>query len=230
MLATLVAAAGISFDITGASLLGISPNDMRLMVWVAVIVFIVLTFWREVDLSLRAHPKIKVKPFVDLSKCAKLEILNNGARAEFTATFRIIKDRHNDSSNLFEMVWETPKTINYKGSGAISVARKVHIREPEWPIMTPAIKLFYNVINTGSVESLTTGYWDEHDDMIDQTKPPSNIYIEISITAEPPLRKSFTNMMFELSQSTIHDLNFTYCNRQIDNIRKLKLGKEGYLS
>jgi hypothetical protein len=59
VLAVLVTATGLGFDLSGISLLGFSTIGVRIMVAVAFASFVILTVYREVELYLQPRPKVE---------------------------------------------------------------------------------------------------------------------------------------------------------------------------
>ena len=134
-----------------------------------------------------------------------------------------------DSPNRHELVWETKEEIDHEGHGIILVARKIHIHDGV--LNTPVIELPFKDRIKGKTETLTTGYWESDDQgRPDRNKLPDPVLFELSITAEPSLRKPFNNLRFRLSQSDLTSLKFDYVGYKTSKIRLLKCDKEGYWS
>ncbi len=173
------------------------------------------------------RPSIKIKPFVQDHYRSKLEIYNYGAKATFSVKGKIITSDLIKQSQLYEMCWDVKDGVIYnKDTGIILVAEKCYpMNHTEI-----CVKIFYKGITPGSIEfeHFMVGYWNKDENhIIKKDIPPQSTMLEITITSEPPLRKPFSKLIFELSQPNITNLELKYIR---SGTRKLKIDKEGYLS
>jgi hypothetical protein len=222
----LIAGVGLGLDYSGGAIAKLTPGQWGRIGFIAFLVFVVLTGWRELDLWLQQKPRIKIRPFVDASQCAKLEIFNYGASAKFTATYKIIQGRHCDLTNMYMSHWETEDVIDGNASGVIAIAQKTHIHDSM--LHTPAIELLFRT-QDGTIGRQITGYWTTgNNGVIRETNPPPSVLLEMTVTSPTMLKKAFNRVRFELSQTTLADLKFAYVKTM--TTRKLKTDKEGYLN
>lgn len=96
VLALVLTATGIGFDIGGASLMGLASNNLRFMILIAFAVFFILTGWREIEIILRPRPRIEFDG-LEPSK-ALVSNLRNGQQVIDTGYFIRLAFKNNASN------------------------------------------------------------------------------------------------------------------------------------
>jgi len=179
--------------------------------WVIYFIF----FWYKM-------PSIKIRPIVTKYNKAILGVYNNGGEATFKGTARIIKGHHDE---LYTLYWEPDGAKTKMDRGGIG---KIILASQEPISISPFIMGLKMLAATGHGHILfNEGIWPLGKlGEIRTDKPPENIYIDISITASPPLRRRFNEARFILSQASITDLSFAYIGCKT---RKLKPDENGFL-
>ncbi|MFA5400312.1 MAG: hypothetical protein WC169_00755 [Dehalococcoidia bacterium] len=180
-MAGLVAAFGFAFDFTGYSLLSVQPNNWGQIGFIAVIVFIVITFIREIDLAFQQRPQIKIKSPTRNGR-ATLEIYNSGGTGTLKGNFRTLMRYENQfqPSEPYRMCWEggEEKVVLNKGdTGVINIAAQRFYSESSTRL------ILFNVSS-----NLEFSDW------------PSVVHLQVTITADPPLKKEKKDMVYKLSQ------------------------------
>lgn len=177
---------------------------------------IIIFIQSEVENTKR--PNIKIKPFIS-NQVAKLEILNNGGISQFTALAKIVKNHHNILNSTYTLLCERggyKAEIMKDGIGTIIIADQSFYGSLKMPLFAWGKETIINIA------SWPMDQWEQ----VQTDKPPDDIYLEISITADKNMRKKFSRMFFKLSQESVSNLKFEYMESKA---RKLKLDKDGYL-
>lgn len=183
---------------------------------VVILSFLALLISMEIENKKR--PNIKIKPVIS-DQVAKLEILNNGGISQFSAVAKIVKNHHNILNSTYILCCEQggyKAEIGKDGIGTMIIADQSFYGLLKMPVIT-----------SGEKKMMDIASWPKDQWQSPQTdKPPDDVYLEISITADNNMRKKFSSLVFKLSQKSITDLQFEYVESKT---RKLKLDKDGYL-
>jgi hypothetical protein len=184
---------------------------------------IILTFliggmiiYIQTEIENRKRPNIKVRPLVS-DRAAVLEVFNKGGISQFRVLAKIM--RNHSRGPAITLCWEpggNKSEIERDGSGTIIVAYQFGVGLLNTPTMTSEGK-----------KHLTIAAWPLDKWGEPQTDlPPDDVYLEISITADKNLRKTFSRMIFKLTQTSFTNLHFEYVKSES---RKLKIEKDGFL-
>jgi hypothetical protein len=170
----------------------------------------------QTEIENRKRPNIKVRPLVS-DRAAVLEVFNKGGISQFRVLAKIM--RNHSRGPAITLCWEpggNKSEIERDGSGTIIVAYQFGVGLLNTPTMTSEGK-----------KHLTIAAWPLDKWGEPQTDlPPDDVYLEISITADKNLRKTFSRMIFKLTQTSFTNLHFEYVKSES---RKLKIEKDGFL-
>ena len=185
----------------------------------------VVSYMLQNELRNRALPNIKIKPLV-LNQIALLEVHNIGKTTDkFMVTAKVVRGEDYFLDNLFLLEWEQGENsieIHKNGKKRIKVAHQIRLG-PSARI----VGLEIPTIKNGELKKTNMAIWniDERTGKMNLNICPKDIDLEISITSNK-LKKSFSNMIFRLSQESPKKLKFEYVECKD---RKLRLDKYGYL-
>ena len=177
----------------------------------------------QIAIKNRKRPDIKIRPVVAHSK-ATLEIYNNGGISRFKAVAKIIKNHHDNLNDIYRLFWEpggNEEEIGRDGIGKIIIAHQGLI------ISNPRVVGLQmpKIANDGKTMIREAPWEDDTMGRINKNKPPNDIDLEISISADKDMRRKFSGLIFRLSQNSPTDLQFEYVESKT---RNLKLDKYGY--
>ena len=199
----------------------VGPLGLSILLW-GVIVYsigglgIIGQLWYKVKQLERAMPEIKVTPVV-YNRRAILEVHNYGGNAVFRSKARLIKDKHHQEE-MYTMYWESVKegsvSIAKQGTETLLVAEQFMT---DLNPMTSALRMFK--MGTSGEQHFLVGFWISSDQVLDSTGFPhavfkdsvDDVYLEVSISAEPALKNSFRKT-YRIHQPSIDNLVFEEVN------------------
>ncbi len=196
-----LAGLGFSFDYTGKSIAGLSPDNLGLIGLIAMGIFIAITLYREVDLILEQKPKIVVEPTVYNDR-AFLEVHNTGGEAYFTATARILSSTW--ESELITMVWDANKEkschIDNNGRASILVGEKSLVTDEAKHLIAGGLMLHrIGVLGDEVFGAMTMKQTPS------KRRPGAEMYtlldkciVEVEIASTPPLKKNLGSKRYTI--------------------------------
>ena len=217
----------IGLTTSAVSIIGIWNNALQTqallgLTWqkFAILLFVITAIGIYIDLEIRrnrlekSRPRITVKPFVTENKRLILEVLNDGFGGDFSAKARIRSG--SPITDSLDLQWEANGQVRYHIDGGggeatllVAVQPKLHkfdATDQKSPTLFHSGKLELLTVKGGQTFALRLCDWEL--DATSSQMPRYQCVVEITITSEPTLLKSFKRRPYKIEMDGLN-LAFT---------------------